>query len=738
VSATSEAETRWRSAVEALAVASIAVVVQLPVYDRAMFLMDEGHILQFADILLRGGELYRDATLLPLPGAFYLLAAAFELFGPSIWVARAIAVLEFALLCVCAFFALRRLSSRGVAFGGVIALFLYRIWAYPHWHMYSYSTLAMCLLAAAVVALMGFLERGGRGRIVAAGLLTGLAVACKQDYGVAGLLAMSAVLCVHHFTARPGSPERGPGAFLGYWTPALGVGAVVALHYLRHGLFSEMLQQTLLNHMLGIATFEYTSLPPLLPLFGQTPELRSVTLHQTYVPGILFQFDWARVQSSAWFRETILWDLGIKLFFYAPYLLAGFGALRLWRMRSACNDPARRSAYLSEGALYSLATTLWLALSKPVDYVHVVVLYWPWLLLCAVYLASAVRGRPRMAWGIGAAAIIPVTLFGVYSVGLTVRMVETHQTPLSGDRAGVYVVADDGRVVDEMVAWASSHSEPGGVFPVLPYFPLVSFLAERDGAHRATYTFWPIEYIPDRERQIVDAFDDRGVDRLIYHFTQFPVFPRMPEYAPELFAYLVDEFEIEQVFTSDTWGYTGAGIRRVGPPAGEALVDTANEFELRVEQNGRPDERIGRERAAELLQTARWPFRPVFTLRPLSGGRRTVASLEVDIPAGARLQTAVSAHPTLWFQYPPSWVRFTLRARNGGHTAVLFDRTLNPHTDPADRRWFEIDVDLAHYAEQHIELEFVASAEGPHGELHAMGGWEIPRLRQRTDASVTP
>jgi hypothetical protein len=49
-------------------VAGAAFLLQLPIFDRWMSLMDEGHILQFADLLRRGGELYRDATLIAFPG----------------------------------------------------------------------------------------------------------------------------------------------------------------------------------------------------------------------------------------------------------------------------------------------------------------------------------------------------------------------------------------------------------------------------------------------------------------------------------------------------------------------------------------------------------------------------------------------------------------------------------------------------------------------------------------------
>src|SRR6185503_5069283 len=115
-----------------LAVAAVALAAQLPIYDRWVSFMDEGHILAFADILAKGGELYRDATLYPLPGAFYLLAGAFRTFGTSLFVAAL-------------FVLLRRLVSPRLALVGVALLLVYRIWAFPHWQMYSYSSTALCL-----------------------------------------------------------------------------------------------------------------------------------------------------------------------------------------------------------------------------------------------------------------------------------------------------------------------------------------------------------------------------------------------------------------------------------------------------------------------------------------------------------------------------------------------------------------------------------------------------------------
>ena len=61
-----------------LLVAAVTFAFQLPFFDRWFSVMDEGHMLQFSDIVANGGLLYRDATSYPLPGSFYLLALAFR------------------------------------------------------------------------------------------------------------------------------------------------------------------------------------------------------------------------------------------------------------------------------------------------------------------------------------------------------------------------------------------------------------------------------------------------------------------------------------------------------------------------------------------------------------------------------------------------------------------------------------------------------------------------------------
>ena len=196
------------------ALAALATLaVQLPFFRLWFAFMDEGHMVQFADIVLKGGEFYRDATFYPLPGAFWLLAGAFEVFGPSVLVSRWMVVVEFALFVGLLYALLRRLTDARFAILGVGCLWLYRIWCFPHWQIYSYSTTSLLVLLASLSALLAWMRNRDRRWLAAAGLLYGLGVLCKQDYGAAALLAVVALLATHVAgTPRDARPySLGPG-----------------------------------------------------------------------------------------------------------------------------------------------------------------------------------------------------------------------------------------------------------------------------------------------------------------------------------------------------------------------------------------------------------------------------------------------------------------------------------------------------------------------------------------------
>jgi hypothetical protein len=704
---------------------------QLLFFDRWISFMDEGHILALSDIIANGGELYRDATTYPLPGSYYLLALAFELFGSSNLVARWLVCVEFAVLGVCLVLILRRFVPPLLAPLGLLLAVIYRVWSFPHWQIYTYSASALCALAVALVLLLRFLETRSTRVLAGAGLAAGLGALCKQDYGAAGLLAMNLTLLLRAVGPRAAGGPRLVALLAWLNGPVLALGLFTAGYFAWHGLLLDMLRQTALNHLVGIASFKYSSLPPLLPLLAHDVGLRDPYGVGVYTPAIMFTADWTGVTQSAFFTDTPLYEIAVKSFFYAPYGILLFGALRLLLLRDALRDALRRPAFLSEFALYAFGALLLLSLNKPKDYVHMAVLYWPLLCLLVVYAAAFVRARPELL----PLCIALALLVGGPALGYTGRLAwqlrTGHDAPLASERAGIRVTPSQAELIDALVAHIHERTGPDDPVAVFPYYPMVSFLAERRGPHPGSYLIWPAGEFENRDRVIIDALEQSGTDLVVYHFTQWNQFPRVDAYAPEHFAYLTETFEIDRVFSEEGWGYMFAALRRSGDAAnGRPLIDESIAGTLRVEIPGEPPRELEDEARDEFASFELWPFRPVIALRPQAGGGRTALSIPLEVPERARLHTAIGVHPRFWFHYPSSSVSFTIRVleEGGARSKLLYARTLDPHLRVPDRRWFDLELPLDDWAGRAIELEFAASCQREIGETFDMAGFGVPRL----------
>ncbi|MDE0885956.1 MAG: glycosyltransferase family 39 protein [Myxococcota bacterium] len=723
----------------ALALIFVATVLfQLPFFDLWFSLMDEGHVLQFADLRLRGGEFYRDATFYPLPGAFHFLALVFDVFGASILVSRWVVILEFAAFSTLLFFLFRKVTSVSWAFAALGSFWLYRIWCFPHWQIYSYSTLALLVLLASATALVVYFERSDRRTLALSGLLFGLGVLCKQDYGAAALLALLASLALNE-SSRPS--DRRPSSFSTlaiFIIPAAGVGAATGLYYWSIGVLGDVLQFTVFNHFKGIGAYPYSDFPGLWPIFGQDLALRTQLAITETMPGIMLTADWAALRIHPLYTDTPLYDIMLKLFFYSPQaLLAGF-SFRLWvqrrRLAAPPGDPGRLR-YLVEFLFFALGTSLLLLawLNKPQDYIHLAVLYWPFLGLVIFALEGWVGGRRARACAVVAVALIPVSLAVVYSGHLVMRLRDSHSVRIDHPRAGIYGKPGEVAMLENVLEYVEANTEPDDSLGGIPYFPIANFLSERRGPHRSAYIVWPFPEIPNRDAVVAQAMEETGTDVVLYNFTQFQTFDPFWEHAPVLFAYLVENFEIDRIFSYDTWGYKPAALRRRSPeeqrpgrPVAPSGLDAAP---LRIDETFGPSRVVPPESRGLYVREMLWPFRPAIALRPSSGNRSTVLALPLKVPReGGRLVTAVAVHPQRWFKLPVSWVDFRLSVRTPEGLETLYERRLNTTNRIEDRRWFDLDLDLGAWAGREITLELSNRADNPNGEDLLMGGWAEPRL----------
>jgi hypothetical protein len=299
------------------------------------------------------------------------------------------------------------------------------------------------------------------------------------------------------------------------------------------------------------------------------------------------------------------------------------------------------------------------------------------------------------------------------------------EIPLARAR-GIYVQAPEARLLKQSVDTIVAATRPDQTVGVFPYFPILHFLADRRGPQRAGYIVWPWPEIEQRDRALIDALEAQHVPLVIYNFTQFLTLPRAEVYAPELFAYLVEHFEIFRTFHAGRLGYKLAALRRDdAPPPGHPLLEDLAQAQIHSEQDGRVREITGWKRD-EFARLEAWPFRPVLALRPTAGGR-SVLSLPLRAEPGERLRTAIGAHPDKWSGYPPCAVTFRVEAVAGGARTPLFERRLDPQRRIEDRGWHELDLALDAVAGRDARLELSAEAERAACETLLSAGFALPR-----------
>ncbi|HWP66550.1 MAG TPA: hypothetical protein VNO26_11610, partial [Candidatus Limnocylindria bacterium] len=375
----------------ALATALAAVAIQLPIYDRWFGLLDEGYMLSLAADVRRGQVLYRDVYVdAPFPAAFHVLAAWFALLGTSIWAERVLAVVLFAVFAAASVRLATLLVPAFAAGAFAVLLLCYRIWAFPHWHVYSYSSLAVTLLALAtlVVATAGL--RPARWRLLGAGLLAGATVLSKQDYGLACTGALGLYLLLR-LAVYPEEPDRLRRSFQDGLVFGLGaalvVGPVLAA-IAAAGAWDAFVYQTVVSPLTSTRSGTYVELPPLLPLWRQDPALRAGI--GSYFPAILQTLRWDEIAAGPAYRTGIAWDLALKAVFYGPYGV-WWTAVAWWGLQLARGRGRPDALRL---LVLAYAGGFLLAFNTPRDWVHLMMIYPPAMLLGCV-LASDAAARLR-------------------------------------------------------------------------------------------------------------------------------------------------------------------------------------------------------------------------------------------------------------------------------------------------------------------------------------------------------
>ena len=183
-------------------VCAVLLAVALPLFLRLhvpIDFYDEGVILQGAERIARGGLPYRDFQTVYAPGQFYVVAAAFRVFGTTTLTERLVdwaerIALALALYACCRCFASRRFAA--VAAGIIAAgMTYYGNFGYP-----AFPALAAAFWCGALLCHGGGCRSSQYS--AAAGICAGLTALIRLDFGVYLLLAAGVTLLASVFARR--------------------------------------------------------------------------------------------------------------------------------------------------------------------------------------------------------------------------------------------------------------------------------------------------------------------------------------------------------------------------------------------------------------------------------------------------------------------------------------------------------------------------------------------------------
>ncbi len=701
-----------------LAVVAAAVAFQWPIHDRWLSLQDEGYILAIADDLNRGKVLYRDVTSdAPFPGAFYLLSWWFRLTGPSVESTRILAMGGFALYCAAIFRIGRELMSRRWCLGVVFALLCYRVWAFPHWHIYSYSLVSAVFMTTAVALACVYRRTRGLEFLVVAGLCAGVGIMSKQNYGLAvtGSLGLALLIFPWLDPKKPAGFFRAliPGATLGLATLAIIVPSI--LWFASQGALDAMYDQTWVFPFKLMEKLHFTALPDLWPLWGQDANLRAEI--GSYFPAILATLWWypcpgcfvSEMSQGPLWQDTAFWDVTLKLFYWAPILsyvvAAGLWGTKIVRRRLQGEAPGDSERRL---LLLAFAGGFLLAFNKPRDWVHLMMVYPPSITLGAILLYDGMRKLPRPARRL-TAAVTAVLMLGTLGLSIALMIDLRHRIdwPLEMPRGGVYADPQNGPIIQDVVAYVDEAAPVGEPVPVYPVQPMLGFLAGRETAG-GYYVVWPSQN-DGRDAKIIADMEDRGITHVIYSVSQYSHLGPFQQNAPELFEFLVENFEFDRVFSREPYGPIVAGLRRERPLTGRPIP--------LADQLPKPIKNATWET---------WPFDRVLT-HPVG---KTVR-VPVFVPhEQTTLTFGWGINPDRWLELKggPFTFRITMRDAFNPAKLVVFEEELDPALIVGDRAWNFAAVDLAAYAGKAIVMTLSVESERDEPFPESLAGWRNPRF----------
>jgi 4-amino-4-deoxy-L-arabinose transferase-like glycosyltransferase len=432
---------------------------------------DEGIVLQGAERILQGQVLYRDFFSFLTPGSYYWLALFFKLFGSSMLVARAVLVVEGALLSVLTYLLARRVCSRWSA---LLAAYFVTVACVPFRFLVLHNWESTLWAYVSLYCAVWFLQKPHWVWAFAIGFFTALTCLFEQSKGAGLVLGLTAGLLV---VLRK---ERGSKLWSRQSIAALAAGLsgpfVVALVYfgLEHSLvqlFADCLWPLHEYSAINKAPFGFLVIDPLKR-------------------DSIYSGDWI---------SCLLTMLVTGPWYLVPLLaFAAVSALIYWSAKAWPRDnPLEKQTYyvLSSATMVGLLLAT-LATGRP-DFTHLLYLA-PLFFLALAWIMDGRDIPSSLLHAVKPLLALALFLsFSTFGLSLLWAPLNAH-SPLPTRRG---TLKTDGS--DHVLAYVQDHVPPGQKMLVYPYLPLYYYLTDTYSPSRYEYLM-PAMHTPQQFQEMAD------------------------------------------------------------------------------------------------------------------------------------------------------------------------------------------------------------------------------------------
>lgn len=533
---------------EAVLVAVLATVAQLPTYALSHVPLDEGQIVQIGYRLLNGDRLYGDIYTGIFPGIYWLAAALLRVFGTDVVVTRWAGVLVNTATMVVLWELARRLTGPNWAWLTTVFYLALGVLSFPAFTMLAYSSVSLLCALAALLCVLRYLEEGRARDGAAAGALVVLCGIFKQNYG--GLVLVSALGSLLWSRRDSILAQRSIREVV---APPVIAGFAVGLPVLAYLAWVGTFGAFLFDTLIVIAHSQLDAYnQPVPPIVGAHPanDGRFIFL---YSPPLFFNY---LMRGTSYARpEVILALIGacIRVGYGAGFLALLAAPVLLFDRVQAREPDTRHAARV----VLPFACLFFLGLFPSAIWSHLAVVLVP-LLIVLVLLAKRVadltdrvgavsRWLRRAAVGAVACAAVAIVVKG------SKNLRDWHSEPMRLGGASVRVDPQQAALWREAAEFLKTCAAGDPTIFVAPDMPLLYVLT----AKRNPTPFDLI--IPGNvaDDVIVARLRAAGTRCVVYNPNMYAQFSPFDRLFPETSAYFTSAFEVKRRLGSEQGGWLG-------------------------------------------------------------------------------------------------------------------------------------------------------------------------------------